>query len=699
MDEDRIEALSEENEALRSEVRVAREASEITARLVATQFEETDRILRLFQSSNAQRKAVLDAATRISIIATGTDGVITLFNSGAEKLLGYKASDMVGSGTPLKLHLHEELEDRRLDMSGWLGREIDEIGLFVEYASEDRPTEREWTYVRKDGSIFPVTLTVTSLMGPDGELTGMLFVAMDVTERKRAEQEILVAMRAAEAANSTKSAFLANMSHELRTPLNAIIGYSEMLQEEAEDLDAEGLIPDLKKIESAGKHLLALINDVLDLSKIEAGKMSLYLEEFALPGLVEDVVHTVHPLVEKNNNRLVVDCPAEIGAMHADVTRVRQVLYNLLSNACKFTDNGIIRLVVTREDVDGTDWIYIRVSDTGIGMSAGQMAGLFQAFSQADASTTRKYGGTGLGLAISRKFCNMMGGDMTVDSEQGKGTTFTASIPAAVKVEQVEEQTPRLSEPPAEVTVKPNSVLVIDDDVTVHDLMTRNLQKDGYNVVPADSGREGLRLAREIKPIAITLDVMMPGMDGWAVLKELKAHPDTRDIPVIMMTMVDDRNLGYALGATDYLTKPVEKSRLLEMLQRYKDTCEPSSVLVVEDDPVSREMVCKQLKTAGLKVCEAKNGRVALERIAEGRPCLIILDLMMPEMDGFEFVDEIRRHRDWADIPIVVLTAKTLTAEDHTRLKGGVRKILQKGAYNKEELIKRVCEQVVKLSR
>lgn len=693
MGEERISSLLDENELLRREVRIARQASDITAELVAKQFEETDRVLSLFQVANAQRKAVLDAATQVSIIAAGVDGKITLFNSGAVNMLGYKAGEVVGKSSPLDLHLASEVEGRCREVGSWTGKSVVGIELFIEYATEPNPVEREWTYIRKDGGRLPVSLSITPLMGPQGELAGMLFVAMDLTKRKRAEQDMLEAMKVAEDANRTKSAFLANMSHELRTPLNAIIGYSEMLQEEADDLGLDGFAPDLKKIQSAGKHLLALISDILDLSKIEAGKMDLFIEEIDLRGMVEDVAATVRPLVEKNSSRLDVHCPADIGTIRADMTRVRQVMFNLLSNATKFTQEGVITLDVGRETTGGDELVRFSVSDTGIGMTQEQTGKLFQAFSQADASTTRKFGGTGLGLAISRKFCNMMGGDITVISEPGKGTTFTATIPAEVKVVQDESVDETVAAWPEAVETgpgRPNTVLVIDDDPAMRDLMSRNLGKEGFNVVAASSGNEGLRLAGQVHPIAITLDVMMPGMDGWAVLKEFRATPGLMETPVIMLTMVDDKNLGYALGATEYMTKPVDRDRLMSVLGRYRDVCSPGSILVVEDDPVNRDLVVKQLRGVGVEACEARNGRVALERLAESKPCLILLDLMMPEMDGFEFVEEFRKHKEWSSIPIIIMTAKALTKDDYKRLDGGVRNIIRKGSCSKDEIAKKV---------
>jgi signal transduction histidine kinase/DNA-binding response OmpR family regulator len=489
-------------------------------------------------------------------------------------------------------------------------------------------------------------------------------------------------------ASQHKSQFLANMSHELRTPLNAIIGYSEMLQEEAEDLGQEDLLPDLQKIHAAGKHLLALINDILDLSKIEAGKMELYLERFDLALMIRDVVTTINPLVEKNTNTLEVHGADEIGAMRADLTKVRQALFNLLSNACKFTRQGVISLDVVRDTAAGGDWITFSVRDTGIGMSPEQMGKLFQAFSQAKASTTRQYGGTGLGLAITKHFCQMMGGDITVESEVGKGSTFTIRLPAEVSSPKA-QPVPAIEAKSEALPEGTSTVLVIDDDPRVRELLQRFLSKEGFQVASASGGEEGLRLAKHLRPTAITLDVMMPGMDGWAVLTALKADPDLAEIPVIMLTIVDNKNLGYALGAADYLTKPVDRDRLVAILQKYPREDPSRPVLVVEDDAATREMLRRMLDKEGWRMTEAEHGRVALERIAAHRPALILLDLMMPEMDGFQFVAEVRKQEAWRSIPIIVVTAKDLTEADRLRLNGYVDRILQKGAYSREELL---CE-------
>lgn len=510
-------------------------------------------------------------------------------------------------------------------------------------------------------------------------------------ELTRSEWELAIARDQALEANRAKSVFLANMSHELRTPMNAIIGYSEMLEEEAEERGAQDLVPDLNKIRSAGRYLLDLINSILDLSKIEAGKMDLYLETFQVDVVVADVVSTIKPLARKNGNTLELDVDESVGTMRADLTKVRQSLFNLLSNASKFTQNGQITLGVTREAEAGADWIVFKVSDTGIGMTQEQLSKLFQAFTQAHTSTSRSFGGTGLGLVITRQFCELMGGGVAVASEFGKGTTFTIRLPVVVAERPAELPAQGAREREGTETV--GSVLAIDDDPMVGDLLRRFLGKEGFQVVTAASGEEGLRLAAEVRPDVITLDAIMPGMDGWMVLSRLKADRDLQAIPVIMLTIVDNRNLGFSLGASDFLIKPIQRDVLVATVQRL--SLKPTAyVLVVDDDKLTRDLVRRSLQSEGFQVVEANNGRVALEQMESTRPGLILLDLLMPEMDGFEFLAQLRRQERWRSIPVVVVTAKDLDATDRTRLNGYVERILEKGAFTREELLRELRDLV-----
>ena len=613
-------------------------------------------------SSSAFRQAVVDNAAD-GILTADRDGKVMSFNPAAERIFGYAADEVIGKKVAMLVPSNG--------------------GMFARNGSAAQNQRRETEGRHKDGTVFPLDLAVTETHL--GDQTLFIGLMRDITQQKQAELQLQQAKEAADAANQAKSAFLANMSHELRTPLNAIIGYSEMLQEEAEDTGQEGFVPDLQKINGAGKHLLGLINAVLDLSKIEAGKMELYLESFSVPNLVQDVAGVIQPLIAKNANTLRVQCAEDTGTMRADLTKVRQSIFNLLSNASKFTEKGVITLDVQRTREDDAERMIFRVSDTGIGMTPEQVHKLFQEFSQADASTSRKYGGTGLGLALSRRFARMMGGDITVESEPGKGSTFTMRLPA-----QVAEQKAEPVSTPLAVESVPESasrVLVIDDEPTARDLMQRLLTSHGFNATTAANGADGLKLAKELHPDAITLDVMMPGMDGWTVLTALKQDPATVDIPVIMVSIVDEKNLGYALGAADYLTKPVERERLVAILNRYRREPHQRPVLIVEDDAATRDMLRRNVEREGWQVTEAENGVVGLEQVAKNPPMLILLDLMMPEMDGFEFVVELRKNPAWQSIPVVVVTAKDLTQQDRARLTGYVDQLIQKGAYRREELI------------
>jgi len=421
----------------------------------------------------------------------------------------------------------------------------------------------------------------TALRGANEELkarTGEL--EKEILYRKQTQEELLKAKHAAEEASRAKSTFLANMSHELRTPLNAIIGYSEMLEEETRESGKSDSVQDLRKIQSAGKHLLSLINDVLDLSKIEAGKMGLHLENFEVAALIDEMTHTLQPAATKNGNTIHVHLANSIGAMHADVTKVRQILFNLLSNACKFTDHGTISVDVDLSKAEGGDWVQFRVSDTGIGITAKQKENLFQEFSQADASIARKYGGTGLGLAITYRFVQLMKGRISVESEPGKGATFTVQLPAQVVAETPESARSTASSevaPSSDESSRKDTILVIDDDASVRDLMSRFLSKLGFHVVAAANGEEGVRLAQQVRPLVITLDVVMPGCDGWTVLKKLKSDSALADIPVIMVTIVDNEALGLDLGASNYLIKPVDRDRLAVLIEKHR-TGRPASI-------------------------------------------------------------------------------------------------------------------------
>jgi CheY-like chemotaxis protein/nitrogen-specific signal transduction histidine kinase len=493
-----------------------------------------------------------------------------------------------------------------------------------------------------------------------------------------------------EQASQHKSQFLANMSHELRTPLNAIIGYSEILQEDVADLEQENMVSDLRKIESAGRHLLGLINDILDLSKVEAGRMDVFIEDVELASLLEEVRAIIVPLAEKNGSVTEFRMAEDLGTMRTDRTKLKQSLLNILSNGSKFTQNGRLTLVASRIENDKS-MVRFAISDTGIGMTEEQVGRLFQAFSQADASTTKKYGGTGLGLVITRNFCQLLGGDVTVTSKRGEGSTFTITLPD-------HPVTPGTAKPAeaallsGEPNVRP-AVLIVDDDPAARDLLAANLKGAGYRVVHAASGEEALRLARTTRPDAITLDVMMPKPDGWEVLSALKADADLRDIPVVMVTVLSDRAIALSLGAVDVLTKPVNRARLTAVIHSLVRRDGP--VLVVEDDSGAREMIRQMIEKIGFPVAEAVDGRQALVWLGQNpAPAVILLDLLMPEMDGFEVLDALAAHADWREIPVIVITAKELTMDEQERLRRKAHNVIAKGAASRLDIAVAIGEAV-----
>jgi signal transduction histidine kinase/DNA-binding response OmpR family regulator len=522
---------------------------------------------------------------------------------------------------------------------------------------------------------------IRSMTGELRELYGSMEdkIRARTRELQLANEELSIARVAAEEANKTKSAFLANMSHELRTPLNAIIGYSEMLQEDAIDKGDEEPVEDLKKIEGAGRHLLGLINDILDLSKIEAGKMEVFVEKVEIAPLVSEVIAIVQPLADRNGNELRLVMADDVGAFRSDETKVKQCLLNLLSNANKFTSDGSVTLTIRRE---GESDVVFSVSDTGLGMTEEQLGRLFEAFTQADASTTKRFGGTGLGLTITRHFCTALGGDIAVESTPGAGSTFTIRLP------DLPDATTKKK--PAETTLSDSqaTILVVDDDATARDLLTRTLESKGYRVIAARHGLEALALARQHRPKAITLDVMMPQLDGWSVLRQLKEDAALRDIPVIMVTILNERALAIPLGAAELLTKPIDRQRLSALMAQYCGGSAENSVLVIEDDAATRELLTRLVAGAGYRAATATNGREGLDWLdAHTPPDLILLDLMMPNLDGFGFLGELRRRRAYDHLPVVIVTAKDLSEDDLQRLRELHAEIITKDGDYLDELV------------
>ena len=515
-----------------------------------------------------------------------------------------------------------------------------------------------------------------------------------VAERTR---ELAQATKSAEEANKSKSSFLAKMSHELRTPLNAIIGYSEMMLEDANDDGDTGRAEDLNKVLGAARHLLGLINDVLDISKIEAGKMELYIESFEILHLLQEVATTISPLVQKKGNTLVLDCPPDIGVMQADATKIRQMLLNLLSNASKFTEKGTITLAVVRQP--GGQAISMKVSDTGIGMTPEQLGRLFQAFSQADASTASKYGGTGLGLAITKQFARMMGGEVSVESAPGVGTTFTITLPLQVQQQQSKVVTSAGDTVPPMVTkltaATAGSVLIVDDDPTLRRAVGLHLQKNGFAVSTASSGEDALAAMAKQTPDLVLLDIMMPGLDGWATLAQIRTTPAYNAVRVVLHSVVADPDKAYQLGACGIIAKPAELAQILAEVRKHlsPDALE-CDVLLVEDDPPTRDMMRRILEREKWRVRSAANGQLALHVLEQTVPAAVVLDLKMPIMNGFQFLDRVGAHATWRAIPVFVFTSMDITQEIRDRLAGRAAGIFQKGNYSREELLQRVHEAV-----
>jgi len=627
------------------------------------------------REQSAFQAALLDAVPN-PIFVKDQNLRYTAFNRAYEEAFGMRREDYIGRTVLEAEYLHEAREGYHL-----ADGELIEKGGF---------TRDEYTARFADERDHDVLYWRRTFDLGNGVPGGMMGILIDISDRKEMEREMEVAREQAESANETKSAFLANMSHELRTPMNAIIGYAEMLKEDAEDDENEEIIPDLDNIITAGRHLLQLINDVLDISKIEAGRMDLYLEDFDIATMISDAASTVTTLVEKNNNLLDIQVEEDLGSMHADLTKVRQIVFNLVSNAAKFTSDGKVGIEASAMDKGGQSFIRLAVTDTGIGIPEEKLEHIFEEFSQADNSTTRNYGGTGLGLALVRKFARMMGGDIRVESTAGEGSTFILEVPARV-VESGKKSTSMLKTVDAAIEPAAASlgkILVIDDDSTARQLLTRVLEDQGYQVMTAESGEQGIALAKSEKPALITCDILMPNVDGWEVLQLLKDDADTALIPVVMVSMVDDGKKGVALGAVEHMRKPVDRERLREIVARYVKTS--GKVMVVEDDPATQKTITKALGSMSIEALLANNGQEALDTLTEQWPDLILLDLMMPVMDGYEFLSHFRKIEGSVRTPVIIVTAKDLSIKEREELASCVTGIFTKEENYVEDLIESI---------
>jgi signal transduction histidine kinase/CheY-like chemotaxis protein len=486
-------------------------------------------------------------------------------------------------------------------------------------------------------------------------------------------------------ANKHKSVFLASMSHELRTPLNAILGFSELLIDAPDGQHTpETRQRFLNQIHSSGKHLLGLINDILDLSKIEAGQMELRLQTVSISEMTNQVLSIVEPLAAQKEIHLV-GAVAGLGDIEADASKFKQMLLNLVSNAIKFTPaGGTVRISGTRL----AEAVEVSVADTGIGIAVSDQARIFHEFQQVDAGADRQQQGTGLGLTLTRRFARLHGGDVRVESEPGKGSVFTVHMPVQVVTQG------RIVEPIEPALVRSNGnataplILVVEDDPPAAELLSRQLDKAGFRAEILRSGADVVARARKSRPAAITLDILLPGLDGWEVLNRLKHDEITSSIPVIVISVIDNPELGMALGAIDYFVKPVPADVLVSRLRRFNfGGSAKTKVLVVDDELANRDWLTEILEPAGFGVIPAGGGREAIELAHSQKPDLILLDLMMPEVSGFDVVEALRSDKATSDMPIMVLTAKELTDADKRQLTGRVSSILQRGSTGATELV------------
>ena len=502
---------------------------------------------------------------------------------------------------------------------------------------------------------------------------------LDFQRLEAQNQALEVANEQIQEANRLKSEFLANMSHELRTPMNAIVGFSKIVYRKAKDQLPERQVDNLEKVLQSSEILMGLINDILDLSKIEAGHLEIMPERFEIGALIDGCVNTVTPMI-KGDVEVLTEGTENSGEMYSDAARIRQILINLLSNAAKFTEEGSITVALQRLDEDR---IELAVHDTGIGIPPHALDHIFEQFRQVDGSTTRKYGGTGLGLSISAHLAHMLGGDIQVDSQEGKGSTFTLTLPLQFASEpeapQAQDVTALIPEGGKRL------ILSIDDDPNVLSLIAQEIEEEGYEVIGATRAIEGIEKAKAMGPHAITLDIMMPGVDGWEAIGRLKSDPKTRDIPLIVVSIIDNQELGYRLGADEYLIKPVDKESLLRVLQRYEGR--GHEVLIADDDPVVVDLVRQLLEDDSWTVRSAANGKEALEAIAVKQPDVLLLDLMMPVMDGFETLQQLRANDETQDLPVIVITAKDLSPDEQRDLLHNTTKVIEKDGLDRERIL------------
>jgi PAS domain S-box-containing protein len=625
------------------------------------------------RASEERGRLIVDAAYD-AFVAIDADSVITTWNRQAEKTFGWSRDEALGRSLVETIIPPQYREAHRRGLAHFLAT--------GEGPVLNRPLEI--TALRRSGEEFPVELAIWSLRVGDSYCFNAFL--RDITERKRTEEELHQAKAVAEAANHAKSDFLARMSHELRTPLNAIIGFSELLETHTFGELNERQQRYVTNVLSSGRHLLQLINDILDLSKVEAGHMELALSGFDVGTALREAGTIVATLADKKRLSLEIEVEDPIPVLTADQSKFKQILYNLLSNAIKFTpEGGRVRVTVRRAAEvgvrEGGEWIEVAVAATGIGLRFEDQERIFGTFEQVDSAYGREQQGTGLGLALSRKLVELHAGWIWVESELGKGSVFRFVLPLAPQAVT-----------PAAVAIASSGVvssagngplvLVVEDDSQAGDLLTQHLTQAGYRVARALSGDQAVALARELRPDGITLDILLPDQDGLKVLTQLKVFPETREIPVVVVSMTENRELGFSLGAVDWLVKPVNRDDALAAVRRAfagtKAAAVPT-VLVVDDEPPTVELLTDLLTTHGFRVLAANHGRQGIALARTERPDLIVLDLLMPELTGFDVVRELREHPECREIPILIFSVKDLTAEERERLRGSVQAVVTKG--------------------
>ncbi|MBI3328460.1 MAG: response regulator [Nitrospinae bacterium] len=640
------------------------------------------------QEAERSYRSIFENAVE-GIYQIGPDERYMTANPALARIYGYESpQEFMATGTEVGRQLYVAPEHRLEFM-----QQLAEQGVVKGFESE---------VYRRDGSQLWISENARAVRDAGGALLSYEGMITDITERKQAEEAMQEAKIAAESANLAKSQFLASMSHELRTPLNAIIGFSEVL--------VEGLFGDLnekqdeylKDILESGRHLLSLINDILDLSKVEAGRMELELGSFSLPEALSNGLTMVRERAGRHGIALSLEMDPAIAVIEADERKVKQVVFNLLSNAVKFTpDGGQVGITAALDPSlrsgQALGGVRITVWDTGIGIAPEEQDRIFEEFRQAGGAYDHKQEGTGLGLSLARKFVELHGGRMWVESEIGRGSRFSFALPVGTAAEP--EEAPESAEhpiagPEGGTEGEAPLILVVDDDPQAAKLLRLYLEGVGCRVEVAQDGEEAYDKARALRPALLTLDLLLPKVDGWDLLVRLKEEPETREIPVVIVSILDERGKGFALGATDYLVKPVNRQELMQTLQRLnlleRRSGEAVTILAIDDDPMAVELVEVILSGEGFQVLKASGGEEGLAVARREIPALIILDLLMPEVDGFAVLERLRADPATAAIPVVILTSKSLTLEEKERLSGGIAHLARKGEFSRQAFLETV---------